>query len=75
MNLFNDQKLISDIIDNISLFIYNTSFSRITIENSLKIYVYGLFYCLSKPLSLSVYYSFNIIVNLGEIGEHFNNKL
>ena len=74
MSLFNDQQLISDIIDSISFFIYDTNFSGITIENSLKIYEYGLFYCLSKSLSLSFYYSFNIVINIHEIGGHFNNR-
>jgi len=74
MSLFNNQQLISDIIDNISFFIYDTSFSGITIENSLKIYEYGLFYCISKSLSLSFYYSFNIIINIHEICGHFNNR-
>lgn len=71
--LLSDQKLISDIIDNISFFIYDTNFSGCTNSNSLKIYEFGLFEKNdNKSVSLSFFYSFNVTTNIHEICGHFN---
>jgi len=83
INVLRDQKyLTEEIIKNIRFFIYEAKIAGCLIENSLRIYEYGLFKKNeNKSVALLFFYSFNIVTNIHEISGHlfirtkqFNNN-
>ena len=83
INVLRDQKyLTEEIIKNIRYFIYEAKIDRCQIDNSLRIYEYGLFMNNeNKSVALLFFYSFNIVTNIHEISRHlffrtkqFNNN-
>jgi len=73
IDILNDQEYLSQIIDNIRFFIYDTNSCVFTNGNSLRTYEFGL-YQLAETISDSLlgFYSFNIISNIQVICGHFN---
>ena len=72
INFLKIKPMITDIIDEIRFFTYKTKYFGITLDSTLKIYEYGLYNNLikNKSVSLLIFYSFFIILNLHEIGGH-----
>ena len=73
IDFFAINEVISEIIDNIQFFLFNSKFQGKTIMDSLKIYEYGIYQkeMPNKSIALLIFYGFHIIVNLHEIGGHF----
>ena len=77
IDFFESDSILSDIIDNIKFYIYNTPFIGATNKVLSTIYEYGC-YDISinnESLALLIFYGFHIIINLHEIGGHLNIKL
>ena len=76
IDILSDKLFLSEIFDNIKFFIYETNFIASSNKNSLKIYEYGLYKIYpnieNKDLSLLIFYSFNNISNIHEIGGHIS---
>jgi len=68
--------IISNIIDNIKFFIYNTSFLDNTNIKRNTIYEYGNINLNieNESIALLIFYGFHIIINLNEIGGYLNAK-
>ena len=76
IDFFMVNSIISEIIDNIKFFIYNTLFFGETNNMTNTIYEYGNYNVeiKNKSISLLIFYGFHIIINLHEIGGHLNIK-
>lgn len=68
--------IISNIIDNIKFFIYDTAFLGSTNKKRNTIYEYGNINLNieNESIALLIFYGFHIIINLHEIGGHLNVK-
>ena len=66
--------IISDIIDQIKFFIYNTKFLGNTNKKTNTIYEYGNYDVKieNRSIALLIFYGFHIIINIHEIGGHLN---
>ena len=75
INIFKDDSLIDDIINNIRFFIYKTNYFGVTYDHSLKTYEYGIYINNdnneNKSIRLLIYYGFLIVCNIHEIGGHY----
>ena len=69
ISILKDQKYLSEeVIGNIRFFIYEANISAYLIDNSFRIYEYGLFMKdEKKSIALLFFYSFNIVTNIHEI--------
>ena len=76
IDIFAINEVISEIIDNIQFFLFNSIFYGKTIIDSLQIYEYGIYQkkMPNKSISLLIFYGFHIIINLHEIGGHFYDR-
>ena len=73
VDILSDRTFLSNIFDNIKYFIYNTNFAANTNLLTQRIYEYGLYPKHdNKNISLLIYYAFNNISNIHEIGGHIN---
>ena len=73
IDILSDRTFLSNIFDNIKYFIYTTNFSANTNLLTKRIYEYGLYPKHdNKNISLLIYYAFNNISNIHEIGGHIN---
>lgn len=76
INIFMIDEFITDIIDNIKFFMYDTSFLGETNVEINSIYEYGLYnlQITNHSVALLIFYGFHIIINIHEIGGHLNIK-
>ena len=78
IDILSDEEFLSESLDNIKFYIYKTSSSASSNEDSLnlKIYEFGL-YNIEKTMSesLLIFYAFNSILNINEIGGHLNIRI
>ena len=74
INIFKIDSFISNIIDNIKFFIYNTTFFGNTNKESNTVYEYGIYNLEieNHSVALLIFYGFHIIINIHEIGGHLN---
>ena len=74
IDIFKVDEFISNIIDNIKFFIYNTTFLGNTNKESNTIYEYGMYNLEinNHSVALLIFYGFHIIINIHEIGGHLN---
>ena len=74
IDFFMVDDVISEIIDNIKFFIYNTMFYGNTNNMTNTIYEYGNYNVeiKNKSIALLIFYGFHIIINIHEIGGHLN---
>ena len=71
LNLLRDQTFISNIIDKVRFFVYDTNIAGCLNEHSFRIYEYASFLKNQiKSLSFLFFYSFNTITNIHEINGH-----
>jgi hypothetical protein len=76
IDILDDRDYISQIMDNIKFFIYETQLSASTNNNSLRIYENGLYKIESKKSeSLLSFYAFNSVSNIHEICGHINIRV
>ena len=76
VNYFSDKLFISKIIDEIIFFLYKTRFCCLTLKNTFRIYESAVYtFRVNKSVSLVIFYGSLIIINIHEIGGHFNEKL
>ena len=76
VNYFSDKLFISKIIDEIIFFLYKSRFCCLTLKNTFRIYETGVYtFRVNKSVSLVIFYGSLIIINIHEIGGHFNEKL
>ena len=76
-DFFIDKQMVNKILDNIRFITYYSYYFGETHPNNLRIYENGIFnrQILNRSISLLIYHSSNIIVNIHEISEHINRKL
>ena len=76
IDFFMIDDIISEIIDNLKFFIYNTSFLGNTNKERTCIYEYGNYNVgiKNKSVSLLIFYGFHVIINLHEISGHLYIK-
>ena len=76
IDFFMIDNMISEIIDNLKFFVYNTSFLGNTNKDRTTIYEYGNYNVNieNKSVSLLIFYGFHVIINLHEIGGHLYIK-
>ena len=76
IDILGDEELLSEALDNIKFYIYKTSSSASSNEDSLNIYEFGL-YNIEKTMSesLLIFYAFNSVSNIHEIGGHLNIRI
>ena len=76
IDFFMIDNIISEIIDNIKFFIYNTSFPDNVNKETDSIYEYGNYdlEIENKSEALLIFYGFHIIINIHQIGGHLNVK-
>lgn len=76
IDFFKIDNIISEIIDNLKFFVYNTSFLGNTNKDRTNIYEYGNYNVNieNKSISLLIFYGFHVIINLHEIGAHLYIK-
>ena len=68
IDILNDEEFLSKILDNVKFYIYKTSSSSSSNEDSLNIYEFGL-YNIEKTMSesLLIFYAFNSVSNIHKI--------
>ena len=76
IDILSDEEFLSETLDNIKFYIYKTSSSASSNEDSLNIYEFGL-YNIEKTMSesLLIFYAFNSVSNIHEIGGHLNIRI
>jgi hypothetical protein len=74
IDIFKVEDIISEVIDNVKFFIYNTTFLGNTNKETNTIYEYGNYNIEieNKSVALLIFYGFHIIINIHEIGGHLN---
>ena len=74
IDFFKIDSIIEEIIDNIKFFIYKTTFFGNINKQTQNIYEYGNYDVTinNKSIALLIFYGFHIIINIHEIGGHFN---
>ena len=73
IDILNDRTFLSYIFDKIKYFVYETNFAANTNLITQRIYEFGLYPKNdNKNISLLIYYAFNNISNIHEIGGHIN---
>lgn len=74
IDFFKIEHIIEEIIDNIKFFIYKTTFLGNINKQTQNIYEYGNYDVTinNKSVALLIFYGFHIIINIHEIGGHFN---
>ena len=77
IDFFIDEQMVNKILDNIRFITYHSYYFRETHPNTLRIYENGLFnkQIIIRSISLLIYHSSNIVINIYEIGVHINRKL
>ena len=77
IDFFIDRQLVDRILDNIRYITYPSKFYGETHANTLRIYEIGIFNINidNRSISLLIYHSSNIVINIHEIGGHVNRKL
>ena len=76
IDFFMIENIISEIIENLKFFIYDTSFLGNTNKDRTTIYEYGNYNVsiTNQSVSLLIFYGFHVIINLHEIGGHLYIK-
>ena len=73
VNFFSVKAIISDILNEIRFFSYNTQFNGVTNNYNYRIYINGIYnYNKNISVSLVIYYGFLIVIGIHEIGGHLN---
>lgn len=77
IDFFIDRQMLNKIIDNIRFITYHSHYFGETHPNTLRIYENGIFnrQILNRSISLLIFHSSNIVINIHEMGGHINRKL
>ena len=78
INFFDEESFLDEIIDNIKYFSYSTLYYGLTLQNTLSLYIRGIYDYESdkkQEILLLIFYGFHIVTTISEIGGNINIKL